>query len=144
MAQINRSALVMFSAEQMFTLVNDVRSYPEFLPGCTGTRVLNAAGDEITASLDVSKAGICKTFTTRNQLRAHEKIHMELVEGPFRRLVGHWTFTPLDVDACKVSLHLDFEFTSKLVEMAFGRIFKELAGSMVDAFTLRAKQVYGC
>jgi len=144
MAQINRSALVMFSAEQMFELVNDVQSYPEFLPGCTGTRVLNAAGDEIMASVDVSKAGISKTFTTRNQLRAHEKIDMELVEGPFRRLIGRWTFTPLDVDACKVSLHLDFEFTSKLVEMAFGRIFKELAGSMVDAFTQRAKQLYGC
>lgn len=144
MAQINRSALVMFSAQQMFELVNDVQSYPEFLPGCISTRVLDAAGDEITASVDVSKAGISKTFTTRNQLRAHEKIDMELVEGPFRRLIGRWTFTPLDVDACKVSLHLDFEFTSKLVEMAFGKIFKELAGSMVDAFTQRAKQIYGC
>jgi len=144
MAQINRSALVMFSAQQMFELVNDVQSYPEFLPGCISTRVLDAAGDEITASVDVSKAGIRKTFTTRNQLRAHEKIDMELVEGPFRRLIGRWTFTPLDVDACKVSLHLDFEFTSKLVEMAFGKIFKELAGSMVDAFTQRAKQIYGC
>ncbi|MBW5407153.1 type II toxin-antitoxin system RatA family toxin [Morganella morganii] len=142
MPQISRSALVPFSVEQMYNLVNDVRAYPEFLPGCVGSRIISHDRDEMTASVDVSKAGISKTFVTRNQLTSNEHIRMQLVEGPFRKLMGGWSFIPLSQDACKVELNLDFEFTNKLVELAFGRIFKELAGNMVMAFTKRAKEVY--
>ncbi|KGD72559.1 MULTISPECIES: type II toxin-antitoxin system RatA family toxin [Tatumella] len=142
MAQISRSALVPYSAEKMYRLVNDVDAYPQFLPGCTGSRILDSSEDQMTASVDVSKAGISKTFTTRNTLTDNERIHMQLVDGPFRKLTGGWHFVPLGDDACKVELSLDFEFTNMLVEMAFGRIFKELANSMVQAFTVRAKEVY--
>lgn len=142
MSQISRSALVPYSAEQMYRLVNDVNSYPQFLPGCTGSRVLDASNDQMTASVDVSKAGISKTFVTRNTLTDNQSIHMQLVDGPFRKLSGGWRFTPLSEEACKVELNLDFEFTNMLVELAFGRVFKELASSMVQAFTQRAKEVY--
>ncbi|NJC99371.1 type II toxin-antitoxin system RatA family toxin [Candidatus Erwinia dacicola] len=142
MSQIGRSALVPYSAEQMYRLVNDVDSYPQFLPGCTGSRVLDASDDQMTASVDVSKAGISKTFITRNMLTDNQSIHMQLIDGPFRKLTGGWCFTTLSEDACKVELNLDFEFTNMLVELAFGRIFKELTSSMVQAFTQRAKEVY--
>ncbi|MGL5290083.1 MAG: SRPBCC family protein, partial [Aeromonas sp.] len=120
MPRITRSALVMFSAEQMFKLVNDVDAYPQFLPGCVGSRIHEMGDNYMTASVDVAKAGIAKTFTTRNQLDENRQIKMELVDGPFRTLIGWWTFTPLDVDACKVEFDLNFEFTSKLIELAFG------------------------
>jgi ribosome-associated toxin RatA of RatAB toxin-antitoxin module len=142
MPQINRSALVPFSVEQMYQLVSDVRSYPEFLPGCTGSRVLDATENEMTAAVDVAKAGISKTFTTRNILTDNQSINMQLVDGPFSKLMGGWHFTPLSANACKVELHLDFEFTNKLVELLFGKVFKELAENMVQAFTQRAKEVY--
>lgn len=142
MPQISRSALVPFSAQQMYQLVNDVSAYPAFLPGCVGSRILACSPQSMTASVDVCKAGISKTFTTLNTLADNRNIQMRLVEGPFRRLMGDWHFTPLSDDACKVELHLDFEFTNKLVELAFGKVFNELAGNMVQAFTLRAKEVY--
>ncbi|MGM3191088.1 type II toxin-antitoxin system RatA family toxin [Dickeya dadantii subsp. dieffenbachiae] len=142
MPKISRSALVPFSAEQMYKLVNDVSSYPAFLPGCTGSRVLSSSRSEMTAAVDVSKAGISKTFTTRNTLIDNQCILMQLVDGPFRQLTGDWRFTPLSDEACKVELNLDFEFKNVLIEMAFGKIFKELANNMVQAFTLRAKEVY--
>ena len=142
MPQISRSELVPFSAEQMYQLVNDVHSYPDFLPGCTGSRVIAASPNEMTAAVEVAKAGISKTFTTRNTLLDNQSINMQLVDGPFRKLMGGWQFTALSPEACKVELHLDFEFTNKLIELAFGKVFKELAGSMVQAFTQRAKEVY--
>ncbi|AJZ90842.1 type II toxin-antitoxin system RatA family toxin [Cedecea neteri] len=142
MPQISRTALVPYSAEQMYQLVNDVKSYPEFLPGCTGSRVIDASANQMTAAVDVSKAGISKTFTTRNILTDNQSILMHLVDGPFKKLMGGWKFTPLSEDACRIEFQLDFEFTNKLIELAFGRIFKELAGSMVQAFTTRAKEVY--
>ncbi|MBY7843380.1 SRPBCC family protein [Vibrio fluvialis] len=142
MKQVSRSALVSFSADQMFHLVNDVARYPEFLPGCSGSRVIEASSEKMVASVDVSKAGISKTFTTSNELNHGESIIMNLVDGPFRTLRGGWYFTPLDEQACKVELKLEFEFSSKMIEMAFGKVFNELTSNMVNAFTKRAKQVY--
>jgi len=126
----------------MFHLVNDVARYPEFLPGCSGSRVIEASSEKMVASVDVSKAGISKTFTTSNELNHGESIIMNLVDGPFRTLRGGWYFTPLDEQACKVELKLEFEFSSKMIEMAFGKVFNELTSNMVNAFTKRAKQVY--
>ncbi|MEZ8949114.1 SRPBCC family protein [Vibrio sp. 10N.222.54.B12] len=142
MPKVTRSALVSFSADQMFNLVNDVARYHEFLPGCSGSRVIESSDSTMVASVDVSKAGISKTFTTSNRLADGAEILMELVDGPFKKLQGGWYFTPLDEQACKVELKLEFEFSSRMIEMAFGKVFNELTSNMVSAFTQRAKQVY--
>ena len=143
MPQIERSALVFYSCQQMYQLVNDVPSYPQFLPGCSHAVVLSSTDTEQTARLDISKAGITQSFTTRNTLEPFQRIGMELVDGPFKFLRGGWRFVPLNDQACKVVLELEFEFSSKLIEFAFGKVFNELTAAMVQAFTNRAKQVYG-
>jgi len=143
MAQVSRSALLMYSAEEMYKLVNDVNSYPEFLPGCVDANILTTDENAMRASVKVSKAGISQTFTTENILINGKSILMDLVDGPFKHLRGGWTFTKLDEQACKVNFDLEFEFKSSLVELAFGRIFHELVGSMVISFSSRAKVVYG-
>jgi ribosome-associated toxin RatA of RatAB toxin-antitoxin module len=142
MPQISRSALVMFSAQQMYDLVNDVSKYPEFLPNCSNAQIHSHDETEMSASVEISKAGIRKWFSTKNILTSGQAIEMRLLDGPFKKLSGGWRFTVLDEKACKVTLELDFEFTNKLVEMAFGKVFNELANNMVKAFTQRAKQVY--
>ncbi|NMP14834.1 MULTISPECIES: type II toxin-antitoxin system RatA family toxin [unclassified Thalassotalea] len=142
MPAINRSALVMRSAADMYKLINDVCKYPEFLPGCTDAKIVSHNEDSMTASLKVSKGGVQKWFTTENTLQENQKVSMHLKDGPFKYLTGHWLLTPLSDDACKIELKLDYEFSSKLIEMAFGRIFDSLTNSMVSAFTQRAKQVY--
>jgi ribosome-associated toxin RatA of RatAB toxin-antitoxin module len=143
MPQIERSALVFYSAQQMFDLVNAVPDYPQFIPGCTSARIVSQTETEMVASLTVSKAGIGHTFTTCNTLYPHQRIAMQLINGPFKYLQGGWEFQPLSPTACKVILKLEFEFSSKLIQFAFGKIFNELTASMVNAFTQRAKQVYG-
>ncbi|MGB5446369.1 MAG: SRPBCC family protein [Psychromonas sp.] len=143
MAQVSRSALLMYSAEEMYQLVNDVNAYPEFLPGCVDANILAMDENIMRASVKVAKAGISQTFTTENVLVNGQSILMNLVDGPFKHLTGGWTFTQLDEQACKVNLDLQFEFKSSLVELAFGRIFNELVGSMVKSFSSRAKVVYG-
>lgn len=143
MAEVSRSALLMYSADEMYQLVNDVNAYPEFLSGCVGADVLSSSDQIMRAALKVSKAGISHTFTTENTLVDGQSIAMNLINGPFKYLSGGWTFTVLDDKACKVSLNLKFEFSSKLVEFAFGRIFNELVASMVKSFAARAKVVYG-
>lgn len=143
MPRIEKSALVSYSAQQMFDLVNDIESYPQFVPGCVAARVKEQGDDYKVATLDISKAGIRKSFTTRNQLMPPEQIGMQLVDGPFKSLGGGWRFIPLSDDACKIQFELDFEFSNRLLSMAFGKIFKEVTVRMVDAFVQRAKKVYG-
>lgn len=143
MAEVSRSALLTYSAEEMYNLVNDVNAYPEFLPGCSKTAILVDQEDLMKASVKVAKAGISQTFVTENTLVPNQSITMNLIEGPFKHLTGGWTFTPLDDQACKVSLDLQFEFSNSIVRLAFGRVFHELVGSMVKSFSNRAKAVYG-
>ncbi|MCF2858281.1 ubiquinone-binding protein [Pseudoalteromonas sp. SMS1] len=142
MPQVEKSALVMYSTQEMFDLVNDVNAYPDFLPNCSGAKVLSSSNEEMTASLEITKAGLTKWFTTKNIFEGN-KVKMQLVDGPFKSLQGHWEFVELDEHACKVNLKLEFEFASKLIELAFGKVFNEVAKNMVSAFTQRAKSVYG-
>lgn len=143
MPQIKKSALVMYSATEMFTLVNDVANYCNFLPHCSDAKVISQSDENMTASVEISKGGLKKWFTTENTLVTDKEINMVLVDGPFKKLEGGWLFTELDETACKVELKLNFEFSSKLVEMAFGRVFNEVANNMLSAFTERAKHIYG-
>ncbi len=143
MTTISRSALVMYSAEQMFDVVNDVRSYPEFLQGCQASRVIAEGDDFIEAELTLSKAGFTQSFVTRNTLVRPELMEINLVEGPFSELRGTWRFQPLADDACKVSLDLEFEVTNRIAGAALSVLFKQVANTMVDAFVKRGKQVYG-
>lgn len=143
MPSISRSALVMYSVEQMYELINDVPAYPQFLPDCSNSKVISQDEHSVTASLLVSKAGLKKWFTTKNTLVSNQQVTLELVDGPFNKLQGHWLLTPLSSEACKVSLELEYEFSNKMFDIAFGRIFNHMTNNMVQAFTQRAKHVYG-
>ncbi|MBH0071005.1 type II toxin-antitoxin system RatA family toxin [Pseudoalteromonas sp. NZS127] len=143
MPQIKKSALVMYSTKEMFDLINDVEAYPQFLPNCSDSKIIKQHNNSMTASLEISKAGIKKWFTTENTFVDEQTVVLNLVDGPFKMLQGRWHFQQLDANACKVELQLDFEFSSKLIELAFGKIFNDVAKNMVSAFTQRAKQVYG-
>jgi len=142
MTSITRSALVMHSAEQMYALVNDVESYPQFLPGCASTELISKTDEELVASLTISKVGVNQTFTTRNKLQFPDRMELSLVDGPFSRFVGVWHFQRLSSEACKVSLDMDFEVNNKIAGIALGVVFKQMAATMVDSFVSRAKQVY--
>ncbi|MBA4503384.1 type II toxin-antitoxin system RatA family toxin [Marinobacterium marinum] len=143
MTQVNRSALVLHTAEQMFDLVNDVRNYPHFLPWCASTSIIEEREDELVATLHLSKGGLKYSFTTRNRLQRPDRMEIALVEGPFSSLRGIWVFTPLNEEACKVELTMDFEFKGKLTGMAMSKVFSSVATTMVDAFVSRADEIYG-
>ncbi|WP_392566803.1 type II toxin-antitoxin system RatA family toxin [Utexia brackfieldae] len=143
MPQICYSVSESYSTKQLFDLVNDINAYSQFVPDCIHSGILSQQDNVITAFIEVEKLGIRKRFITKNTLIEHTKIMIELVDGPFSRLSGYWSFTPLDDQRCNIGLNLNFEFKSKLIELAFSRIFKEIMTNMVDAFSKRAKQVYG-
>lgn len=143
MRHVNRSALVPYTAREMFVLVDDVESYPEFLPWCKSAEVHIRDDALVEATLELQKGGISNKFTTRNSREEFVSIDITLVGGPFRQLQGGWSFADLGEQGSKVALKLEFEFDSMLVDLMFGAFFEDVCNSMVDGFTQRAIQVFG-
>lgn len=127
----------------MFGLVNDVESYPDFLPWCRDARVEEIDETTVEAELEFSRSGLHRRFTTRNSLQPGESIRMELLHGPFRELNGRWHFQPLGLGGSKVVLDLRFQFASRLLEAVFAPVFAEVMNSLVDAFVERAHNLHG-
>jgi ribosome-associated toxin RatA of RatAB toxin-antitoxin module len=143
MTLVQKSALVKYSARQMFDLVNDIESYPKFLPWCSGSRIIKREDDIIEAELMIAKGGFNKSFSTRNTIDECGRISVSLIDGPFSSLEGVWNFLPLREDASKISLDLEFEMSGVLTNLAFGAVFNQICNTMVTSFTSRAKEVYG-
>ena len=142
MPTVQRSAHIPYTTEQMFDLVNDVERYPEFLHWCRGARVDLVQGDTVEATLDIGVLGFHQSFRTRNTLQRPDRIGIDLVSGPFRRLRGEWRFVPARGGGAEVSLTLTFEVTPSPFGIVFAKAFEELAASQMTAFVGRAKQVY--
>ncbi|MEE9448202.1 MAG: type II toxin-antitoxin system RatA family toxin [Arenicellales bacterium] len=143
MYTINRSALIPYSDQMMFDLINDIEDYQNFLPWCGGSEVLEDTENTRTGSVEIAFKGINKTFTTCNTLSPPSEIALKMIDGPFSKLQGKWTFKALDENACKISLELEFDFANRIVGAVIGPVFKIIADSMLDSFCKRADSLYG-
>jgi ribosome-associated toxin RatA of RatAB toxin-antitoxin module len=142
MKRIARSAIVEHRAEEMFALVDDIESYPRFLPWCVAAKVESRTHDAVEATLTIGLRGLRTSFTTHNDNRPGEAIDMRLVQGPFRRFAAAWRFDRLSEEACRIEFSVDYELSGPLARM-LSPLFDRIADTMVDAFTRRAYEVYG-
>jgi ribosome-associated toxin RatA of RatAB toxin-antitoxin module len=139
MREVKRSALVNQPPAVLFALINDIESYPQFLPWCTHARIKSRSAGEIVATIGVRQGALQGEFTTRNTLESDRAIRMHLVSGPFRTLTGEWRLTPIEERGCRVELTMHFAFNSALKALLLESKFAETIGSLVDAFVARAR-----
>ncbi|HEY3327753.1 MAG TPA: type II toxin-antitoxin system RatA family toxin [Novimethylophilus sp.] len=142
MADVHKTVLVPYSAEQMFALVDQAERYPEFLPWCGGVDLHWRNGTSTSATLHIDYHGLKQNFTTENTKEFPTLMDIRLVSGPFRHLEGVWKFVPLAEDACKIDFRLHYEFASPLLEKIIAPVFSRIADTFVDAFVERAEKVY--
>ena len=145
MKTVKKSVLIWYSPQEMYALVTDVPAYPQFLPWCDHSAVLDSDDTGMTAEVGISFGGIRQTFTTRNQHVPDRQVAIKLVKGPFSRLDGQWDFVPIgdgSQRACRVELSLHYGFDNATLGKLVGPVFDKIAASMVDAFVKRAEQVY--
>lgn len=143
MPEVTRSALLPYSAVQVYELVADVERYPEFLPWCTEAKVLVREGENVTAQLALARGKVSARFTTRNRLVPGEFLEMRLLEGPFRALEGRWDFRPIGDAGSRVELRMAFVTQGSLAGLLLGPVFEGICNQMVDAFAQRARRIYG-
>ena len=142
MPRIQRSASVPYSPEQMFELVDDIESYPSFLPWCRSAQVLERGDNEVRGRIEMAKGALHRSFTTRNELVPGRQIRVRLEDGPFSHLEGDWSFSPDGRGGCRVALDLEYEFAGRVVSAVIGPIFNQIARTMVDSFVRRANALY--
>jgi ribosome-associated toxin RatA of RatAB toxin-antitoxin module len=143
MPQVEKSVLIEHSAGQMFDLVEDIESYPQFLPWCARTEVGFRDEARTVATTYVNVHGVRAHFTTENAKERPSLMTLKLVEGPFRHLEGVWRFKPLGEDDCKVEFQISYEFLNKFVDKIVGRAFGQITNTFVEAFIRRAHEKYG-
>lgn len=139
MREVKRSALVAQPPSRLFALINDIESYPRFLPWCTHARVESRTESEIVATIGVKQGPLHGEFTTRNELEPDKRILMHLVKGPFKTLEGQWLLTPIGADGCRVELSMRFAFKNAFSAVMFEHKFAETVGSLLDAFVARSR-----
>ena len=141
--RVVRSAIVEHSAAAIYSLVDDIESYPDFLPWCRGAKVLERGPTRTVATLTVGVRGIRQAFTTQNANRPGEGIELQLVKGPFTRFAAAWRFAPLDQHAARIEFSMEYQFSSKVLGKMLEPLFDHIADTMVTAFSRRADQLYG-
>ena len=142
MREVRRSALLPYSAGQIYGLVTDVERYPEFLPWCTAARVLSDEGEYVTVNLGLARGVVQGSFTTRNRLVPDRSVEMRLVDGPFSLLEGRWDFWPIEDAGTRAELQIRFQTRGLVGALALGPAFEKICNQLVDAFGQRAHQVF--
>jgi ribosome-associated toxin RatA of RatAB toxin-antitoxin module len=142
MREVKHSVLIAQAPSQLFALISDIESYPQFLPWCTYAKVHSRGPREMLASIGMKRGPLKGELTTRNELEPYRRIHMRLVDGPlFKMLEGEWLFTPIGTQGCRAELTMRFAFRNPLSGLLFEQIFAETTASLVDAFVRRAQEL---
>ena len=143
MTEISKTTIVPYTSDEMYVLVNDIESYPIFLPWCTEAKILSQQEENLTASLSMALGKIKQSFTTENTMQDGSRIDIQLIEGPFKHLSGYWRFIQEDDQSCHVHLHMHFEFKNKIIKHTIGKEFYKVMDTLVESFVQRAQQIYG-
>jgi len=140
MHNIHKSAIVIHPAEKMFQLVDSVENYPQFLPWCGSTQIIERNNDKTIASIEINYKGIRQTFTTENTKKQNQEMIIKLIDGPFKSLSGEWMFKNLDKDSCQIELKLEYEFSNVILEKLISPVFNMIANTFIDEFIKEANR----
>ncbi len=140
MHNIHKSAIVLHPAQKMFQLVDSVENYPQFLPWCGSTQIIERDNDKTIASIEINYKGIRQTFTTENTKKQNQEMIIKLIDGPFKSLSGEWMFKNLDKDSCQIELKLEYEFSNVILEKLISPVFNMIANTFIDEFIKEANR----
>ena len=140
MHNIHKSAIVLHPAQKMFQLVDSVENYPQFLPWCGSTQIIERDNNKTIASIEINYKGIRQTFTTENTKKQNQEMIIKLIDGPFKSLSGEWMFKNLDKDSCQIELKLEYEFSNVILEKLISPVFNMIANTFIDEFIKEANR----
>jgi len=138
MKNIHKEEDINIDIETIFYLINDIKSYPNYLPWCTKSEVTEESSNTIIGKIFISKSFINWNFSTKNIIKKNESISLELVDGPFESLTGKWLFSSINEFNTKVSLDINYKFKSSIIELSIEPIFSSIMNSILKSFVQEA------
>ena len=138
MKKIFKEEDINIDIETIFKLINDIESYPNYLPWCTKTEVTEKSTNLIIGRIFISKSLINWNFSTKNTIKTNESISLELIDGPFESLTGKWLFSPINDFNTRVSLSINYKFKSSIIELSIEPIFSSIMNSILKSFVQEA------
>tara|TARA_Y100001970_G_scaffold281515_1_gene392454 strand:- start:343 stop:795 length:453 start_codon:yes stop_codon:yes gene_type:complete len=138
---VNQSEDINVNVSLIFDLINNVDKYSSFLPWCSNSSILSNSSSEMTAEIEIAGKPITWKFKTKNNYKVNEIIKIKLVDGPFKNLEGYWKFNSIDDHNTSVSLFLEYEFNSKIIELSLKPIFATIMSSILDSFISEAFRI---
>ena len=140
MVTIKKNALVFHSSENMFTLVDQVEDYPNFLPWCGETKVIQRTEKITKATILINYHNVKQSFTTKNIKAFPVKMNINLIDGPFKILKGEWNFIKIEKDTCKIEFELQYEFSNYVLDKLISPVFNIIANTFIDNFVSKANK----
>ena len=150
MPRVHKTVVLPYSQQQMYDLVDRVENYPQFLPWRGGVVVHQRTDTTLDTTIKMAFKGFNQSFRTSNQNTPPSAMTMRFKDGPFKHLIGQWSFEPIalsnalaDGQGVRVVFDLDYEFSNKLFALAIGPVFGMVAQTFMDEFVKQAKVLYG-
>jgi ribosome-associated toxin RatA of RatAB toxin-antitoxin module len=140
--ELRKSVLVSHSAEEMFDLIEAAEHYPDFLPWCAATTIVERDDSVVVADIEIDVHGVRFGIRTRNPKRRPAWMAIQLERGPFRRFHGEWHLTPLTADGCRIEFDLRYDFDHSVVGRLASPVFDRIANTLVDAYVARADRMH--
>ena len=140
MHKVRKNAIVFHSKDKMFRLVDLIENYPNFLPWCGSTKIIERNNNKTIASVEINYKGVKQTFTTENIKKINEKMIIKLINGPFKSLSGEWLFKEMAKDSCQIELKLEYEFSNVILEKLISPLFNMIANTFIDEFIKEANR----
>ena len=140
MVTIKKNALVFHSREKMFTLVDQVEDYPNFLSWCGKAEVIERTEKITKATILINYHNVKQSFTTENVKVFPVKMNINLIDGPFKILKGEWNFIEIEKDTCKIEFELQYEFSNYFLDKLISPVFNMIANTFIDNFIAKANK----
>ena len=140
MHKVRKNAIVFHSKDKMFRLVDLIENYPNFLPWCGSTKIIERNNNKTIASIEINYKGVKQTFTTENTKKINEKMIIKLINGPFKSLSGEWLFKEMAKDSCQIELKVEYEFSNVILEKLISPLFNMIANTFIDEFIKEANR----
>ena len=147
MPSFKTTRIVDHTADEMFNLVADVESYPQFLPMCEALNIRSRKERDgktlLVADMSVGYKAIHETFTSQVLLNPEAKmIDVSYIDGPFRYLDNRWRFEDQGGGKSAVDFAIDYEFKSRILGAVMGTMFDRAFRTFAEAFERRADAIY--
>ncbi|MBY0463151.1 MAG: type II toxin-antitoxin system RatA family toxin [Alphaproteobacteria bacterium] len=132
-----------YPSDLLYEIVEDVESYPKFLPWIKESLISNKQAQHFDAKLTVGYNAFVQTsYISRVHLTPLKKIHIEYLSGPFQHLDNQWTFTSINEQETEIEFLIDFSFKSQILQNLMDKFFNEALKNTLHAFEKRAMELH--